>query len=46
MADIVTIDATDTLASSRADINANFAALQNLFASASAPASPRSPPAR
>ncbi len=40
MADIVTIDSTDTLASSRADINANFAALQNNFGSASAPASP------
>lgn len=40
MPDITTLATSDTLAASRAIINANFAALQNLFASGTAPASP------
>lgn len=40
MADITTLATSDTLAASRATINANFAALQNNFGSATAPASP------
>lgn len=40
MADITTLATSDTLTASRATLNSNFAALQNLFASASAPASP------
>ena len=39
MADITTLATSDTLAASRATLNANFAALQNLFASGTAPAS-------
>ena len=40
MADITTINTTDTLTATRAVLNSNFAALQNLFASGTAPASP------
>jgi hypothetical protein len=36
MADITTINATDTLAASRSTINTNFTNLQNLFRSATA----------
>lgn len=40
MADITTLLSTGTLSADRATLNANFAALQNLFASGTAPASP------
>jgi hypothetical protein len=40
MADIITINSSDTLAASQSTINTNFANLQNLFRSATAPASP------
>lgn len=40
MADITTINSSDTLAASRSTINTNFANLQNLCRSATAPASP------
>ena len=40
MADITSLSGSGTLSADRSTINSNFAALQNLFASASAPASP------
>lgn len=40
MADITTINSTDTLSASRSTINTNFSVLQNLFRSATAPTSP------